>query len=172
MDTIICFNLGLYYSFYKHNLDKFIMYNDIIYYGILIIFILAYYYYYIASKENIYNIFLKNAFFTFVAIFLTMKIRFKNEYLFLLNNYSYSIYLLQRVVFIHTIKKKYFYNNELIRFFFDYLFTIFLAALFDKYTNSINYLLKYKNKREKQKIILNNNNILVDDKKNLIQLNK
>ena len=81
VDTIIYFNIGLYYSLFKFYIDKFIMNNDIYYFGNLLLFILVYYNFYIAKKENIYNIFLRNGAFTLIAIIFTMKVKLKNEFL-------------------------------------------------------------------------------------------
>lgn len=169
VDTIICFIIGLYYSFFKSKLERLIMKNDINYYGILIIFSIGYYNYHIALREIIFNIFLKNALFTIVVILITMKIRFKNEYLNLLNKHSFSIYLLQRVIIIFINSMKYFEKNEFIRFFIDYLLVILISKIFDKYTGFINRLLNYKKIEMQYKKEINNKTLL-EEKKVLIQI--
>ena len=68
---------------------------------------------------NIYQISIKNSLFTIIAILVTMKIKFNNEFLNLLSNHSYSIYLLQRVVMIHIYQKGYFCKSVFIRFFLN-----------------------------------------------------
>ena len=156
VDTIICFVLGFYYSFFKAYIDKIIMNSDIIYFGIISILILNYYKFYIFNSQNIYNILLKNGIFTLIGILITMKVRFKNNFLFLLNNHSYSIYLLQKVIMIYIYKKGHFKNNEFISFFFQFIMVIFLALIFDKYTTFIDKLYKYKkiNKYQIQKTFI------------------
>lgn len=144
VDTIICFNIGLYYSLFKFYIDKFIMNNDIYYFGNLLLFILAYYNFYIAKREHIYNIILKNGAFTLISIIFTMKIKLKNEFLNLLSNHSFSIYLFQRLVMLHILKKGYFENHIFIKFIFEFLLVIFIAIIFDKYTKFIDNTFKKK----------------------------
>lgn len=121
VDNIICFALGFYYSLLKPYLDKKIMKNEYSYYRMIILFILFYCQYFISKKRNIFNASLKNCFFVIIIVLITMKIKFKNEFLSLLNSHSYSIYLLQRVIMIHFSKKKYFEHNELIKFFIQFI---------------------------------------------------
>lgn len=75
-----------------------------------------------------------------------MKIRFKNNFLLLLNSHSYSIYLLQRIVLIYFYRKGFFKNNEFIGFCCEFIIVIFIAISFDKYTIFIDNFLK-KNKK-------------------------
>ena len=151
VDTIICFILGFYYSFFRSYIDKIIMNKDIIYFGIISILILNYYKIYILNTQNIYYISLKNGVLTLIEVLITMKVRFKNNFLFLLNDHSYSIYLLQRVIMIYIYKKGYFKNHIFISFCFQFIMVIFLALLFDKYTTFIDKI--YKNKKINNKII-------------------
>ena len=151
VDTIICFVLGFYYSFIKSYIDKIIMKNDIIYFGILSILIIKYYKIYIYNPKSIYNLSLKNGYFTLSLILISMKIRFKNNFLFLLNSHSYSIYLLQRIVMIYIYRKGHFKNNEFIGFFCEFIIVIMLAILFDKYTIFIDNFFK-RNKKLNNKI--------------------
>lgn len=161
VDTIICFVFGFYYSFFRTHLEKIIMKNDITYLGALLIFILIYYYYYIYQNKNIYYISLKNGLFTLISILITMKIKFKNEFLNLLNSHSYSIYLLQRVVMIHIRKKILFNDHEFIRFVVEFLLVIFISIIFDK--NSIFIDKIFKLEKFKKNYIKENKSIS-DDK--------
>ena len=106
------------------------MKNDILFYGFLSFTILIYYYFYIYEIKIIFIVSIINAIFSLIVVFITMKIRFDNEFLKLLNSHSYSIYLLQRAVMIYISKKKYFESNEFIRFFLNFqqlfLFLFFL----------------------------------------------
>ena len=120
------------------------MNNDIYYFGNLLLFILAYYNFYIAKREHIYNIILKNGAFTLISIIFTMKIKLKNEFLNLLSNHSFSIYLFQRLVMLHILKKGYFENHIFIKFIFEFLLVIFIAIIFDKYTKFIDNTFKKK----------------------------
>ena len=144
VDTIICFVLGFYYSFFKSFIDKIIKKNDLIYFGIISILIIKYYQFYVNSQNNLYYMSLINGLFAVIIIIISMKIRVKNNFLLLLNNHSYSIYLLQRVIMIYVKIKDLFRNNEFIKFFFEFITVIFIAALFDKYTICIDKLFKKK----------------------------
>lgn len=158
VDTIICFVLGFYYSFFKSYFDIIIMKNDIIYFGTIIFLILIYYKYYIIVNKNIYNMSLNNCFFTLLAVLITMKIKFQNEFLNMLSSHSYSIYLLQRIIMIYIYKKNYFYQNEFFKFFIEFIIVIFIAIIFDKYTFFIDKLLKSINNGQK-KILKESKNI-------------
>ena len=91
-----------------------------------------------------------------------MKIRFNNEFLNLLNSHSFSIYLLQRIVMNFFYFKQYFQNNELIRFFFEFILILLISTIFDKYTTCIDYY--FRGKIEKKNTIIKDeeqNNILI-----------
>lgn len=141
VDTIICFVLGFYYSFFKSYLERIIMKNDITYFGTLLNIILIFYKYYTKNKD-IYNLSLTNCLFTLITILITMKIKFQNEFLNFLSSHSYSIYLLQRIVMIYIYKKGYFKENEFFKFFIEFIIVIFISIIFDKYTIVIDNILK------------------------------
>lgn len=147
VDNIACFIFGFYYSYFKVYINSLIMFNDIIYYNCLSISLYVYYLYYVNPYRNtvIYSS-IKNVFFSFFVILLTMKIQFNNEFLNLLNSHSYSIYLLQRVVMIFIRLKGYFENsfeNSLvIGFFFEFFIVISISCVFDHYTNFIDKIIK------------------------------
>ena len=159
VDTVICFIIGFYYSFFNEYLNKIIMLNDIIYFTLLSIFIYIYYIYYVHQikiKKSVLYRSIKNMFFSLIIIILTMKIQFKNDFLKFMSSHSYSIYLLQRVTMIFIHQKGYFKNNEFIRFFFELSIVILMACVFDKYTIFIDKLFKrYKNNEKNE----NNNKI-------------
>ena len=136
------------------------MKNDITYFLSLSFLILIYYYFYITKKTILIHLFM-NLFFSLIIVLISMKIRFNNEFLNLLNSHSFSIYLLQRIVMRFIYYKQYFKNNELIRFFFEFILIILISTIFDKFTTSIDYYFggkNYQNKafinNEKQKMIL------------------
>ena len=133
--NILCFIIGFYYSLLKKYFDKIIMKNDILYYGLFSFTTLVYYYYYSYKIKSILIVSITNALFSLIVVFISMKIRFNNEFLKLLNSHSYSIYLLQRAVMLFISEKKYFESNEFIRFFFEFLTIIFISILFDYLTN-------------------------------------
>ena len=168
VDNILCFINGMFYSLLKNYLNKIFMRNDIFYFGNTSIIILLYYYFYKKKRKNIILISIKNCLFCIIIVLLTMKIRFKNEFLLFLNTHSYSIYLLQRQVMIIFFRKRYFCNNEFIRFFFMFFIILFESNLFDKYTNFINKIFDNKFNKNKNNVINKNDFKYNNEEKNMI----
>ena len=157
IDNTFCFLFGFYYSFLKKYIDEIIMENDCFYYSILTLFT-SLYYYFNQKINNIYNLLIVNSIFSLIIVFISMKIRISNEFLLFLNSHSYSIYLLQRVIMIFIIKKKFFEKNEFIRFFIEFFAVLTLSSIFDKYTLIIDKFIK---KIFSKKII--NKNIIFEE---------
>jgi peptidoglycan/LPS O-acetylase OafA/YrhL len=149
LDTVMCFIPGLYYSFFQSYLDKIIMFNDIIYLGFMSIVIYFYYKYHLHPKEGLllYRS-IKNCIFCLVAVLLTMKIQLKNDFLKFLNSHSYSIYLLQRIVFMYFREKGILNNNAFIRFFFQFSLILLISCIFDRITIYIDILFKKRTKKK------------------------
>lgn len=152
VDNILCFIIGQYFSLLKKYLNQFFMKNDICYFGNTSIFILIYYFFYHKKNKNLLLISITNAIFSLIIVIISMKIRFNNEFLKLLNRHSFSIYLLQRVVMKFIFYKKYFQNNEFIRFFFIFITILFISNLFDKYTGFIDKIFDIKYFENKKKL--------------------
>jgi peptidoglycan/LPS O-acetylase OafA/YrhL len=167
VDNILCFIIGMFYSLLKNYLNKIFMRNDIFYFGSTSIIIIFYYYFY-KKRKNIILISLKNCLFCIIIVILTMKIRFKNEFLLFLNTHSYSIYLLQRQVMIIFFRKRYFCNNEFIRFFIMFFIILFESNLFDKYTNFINKIFDNKFNKSKNNVINKNDFKYINEEQNII----
>ena len=160
IDNTLCFIVGFYYSLLNNYLNKIIMKNDIIYFLCLSCLILIYYYFYNYTMKTIWIVLFTNCFFSLVIIFISMKIRFNNEFLNLLNTHSFSIYFLQRIVMRFIYVKKYFQNKELIRFFFEFILILLISIIFDKYTTCIDFYFRGK-KPQKKEYINEKQNILI-----------
>lgn len=145
----LCFIFGFYFSLLKKYFEKIIMKNDIFYFGCISFYILIYHYYYNYKIKTILIVSLTNSFFSLIIVLISLKIKFENEFLNLLNSHSYSIYLLQRVVMKFVYLKEYFKNNEFIRFFFEFTTILFISFFFDHYTSFIDKLFKNKYYRDK-----------------------
>jgi len=137
VDNILCFVIGIYYSILRIYLDNIFMKNDILYFGFITSLIVVYYYFYTFKNTNIYLISITNSLFSYIIILISMKIRISNEFLMMLNSHSYSIYLLQRVIMINVIYKKFFEKSEFIRFIFIFVSILFLSNIFDNYFENI-----------------------------------
>ena len=168
VDNTLCFLFGFYYCLLIDYINFFFMKNDISYFGFLSLIIIIYYYYYTYKRRSIIIVSITNILFSLIIIIITMKVRFNNDFLNLLNSHSYSIYLLQRVVMRIIYYKKYILHNELIRFFFEFITILFITSVFDKYTlfidkyfkresSEIKFSFKLENVEEKISIINFNN---------------
>ena len=115
------FIIGFFYSLLRKNIEIIIMKNDLFYYGARSFSIIIFYIFYSYEFQTIYIISIINTIFSLITVVVSLKVRFNNEFLTLLNSHSYSIYLLQRVVMRFVYFKKYFQNNEFIRFFLNFL---------------------------------------------------
>ena len=164
IDNTLCFIVGFYYSLLNNYLNKIIMKNDIIYFLSLSCLILIYYYFYIYTIKTIWIVLFMNCFFSLIIVFISMKIRFNNEFLCLLNSHSFSIYLLQRIIMRFIYFKKLFQNNELIRFFFEFILILLISSTFDKFTAGIDYY--FRDKKNQKKAFIN------DEKQSMISIPK
>ena len=159
IDNTLCFILGFYYSLLNNCLNKIIMKNDITYFFSLSCLILIYYYFYIYTIKTLWIAIFINCFFSLIIVLISMKIRFNNDFLNLLNSHSFSIYLLQRIVMRFIYLKQFFQNNELIRFFFEFILILLVSTIFDKSTTCIDYYFRDKKYQEKE--------LINDEKQNL-----
>jgi len=160
VDTILCFVIGFYFSVMKIYLDKIIMKNDIFYFGILSGTILSLY-----ESSKIRNLFfksLKNAIFAIIVVLISMKIKFKNEFLKFLNAHSYSIYLLQRLVMMIIYEKKIFIYNDFIQIFFEFSSIFCIASFFDKYSIYLNKIFSKKIKSISNNIYFKNESLIIE----------
>ena len=137
------------------------MLNDINYLLIISINIFLYLIFHTNNKRTFFlYIIIKNFFFTLVAVLLTMKIQIKNDFLKFVSSHSYSIYLLQRIIFIYFSEKGILNDYPFIRFFFQFSLVVLISCIFDKYTIYIDLFLKKCMNKKNNK---NGNKILVVD---------
>ena len=141
VDNILTFIIGIFYSLLKKNIDKIVMANDILYFSNVSFFFFIFYY---CRKINNNLLFLSltNCIFSIMIVIISMKIRFSNAFLKLLNTHSYSIYLFQRIIMIFVYKKKLFTKNDFIRIPFIFCSTLLISIFFDKHTGFVNRLFK------------------------------
>ena len=140
VDTILCFLVGLFYSLCQKNFDKFLLKNDIYYYGIISIIIFLFYITF--NNNTLIQISIKNALFALLIISITIKFKFNNGFLKFLNSHSYSIYLLQRLVMWIVYTKRIFKNHNFIQISFEFTQIFYISTLFDKYTFFVDKLIK------------------------------
>ena len=143
IDTILCFLTGFYYSSMKIYFDKFLLENDIYYYGVISITILIYFKFFFQISSLI-SISIKNALFALLIVFISIKVKFNNEFLRFLNSHSFSIYLLQRLVMSFVQRKMIFNSSDFFKISFEFTSIFFIASFFDKYTICIDQFFKGK----------------------------
>lgn len=95
-DTLLCYIMGVFYSQYKHKLEKLINRNlltwiisMVIYWGIFIFFKL--------NQINIWYIIARNMAFCAAVTVTTMRVLFKNKVLVWCGKHLFEIYILQRI---------------------------------------------------------------------------
>ena len=100
-DTILCFPVGMYFSYFKSKIEKYI-FNNKTYGLILIIYLLLFCVLYIlhrsVSSVIIYNVI--SILFVFIIILLSVKVKFNNKMLEYLGERLFWIYILQRIPMI------------------------------------------------------------------------
>lgn len=165
IDNILTFLIGMFYSLLKNNIDTFVMKNDILYFENVSLFLFIIYYF-SRNKNHLLFRSLTNSFFSLIFVIISMKIRFNNEFLKLLNTHSYSIYLLQRIIMIIVYKRQLFKKNECIRFPFIFSCTLLISILFDRYTGFVNIIFN-KNicKHKKNNLLLSKKNDILKEVK-------
>lgn len=136
-----CFLTGIYFSYTKSILNKLILKNDICYFSITSIIIFIYYEF--QRFKSFINFLIRNTLFSLLIILISIKVKFNNEFLLFINSHSFSIYLIQRLIFWIDYRKKIFVKSDFFQISFEFTFILFFATLFDKYTCFIDkYFLK------------------------------
>ena len=133
-DTILCFPMGMYFSYYKNKIEKYIL-NKKKYWLILLTTILTFILLYILNRyilnEIIYNI--MSITFVFIIILFSIKIKFNSKLFEYLGKRLFWIYILQRIPMI--ILKDTF--NYQIYFILCIMITIILSEILYRITNKL-----------------------------------
>ena len=87
VDNTLSFLFGFCYSLLKKYFQKIVMKNDISLYGTLSFSIMLFYNCYIYKLRTIWIVSITNAIFSLITVFISMKVRFGNEFLTLLTLY-------------------------------------------------------------------------------------
>ncbi len=122
--------LGMWFSLYKEKIEKYLSRYSFLYYGAFAAaaFILGYVHQYRSTRLRFYLIY--SCFFAIVLVLTTMKVQFRNNFLYFLGSHVFSIYILQRIPF--RIIRKYFPMKPAINYFLvSFVVTIVIAVLFD-----------------------------------------
>lgn len=137
-DTILCFPAGMYFSYFKCKIEKYILNNKT--YGLtlitsLVLFVLLYILHRSVSSVIIYNVI--SILFVFIIILLSIKVKFNNKMFEYLGKRLFWIYILQRIPMI--IFKGMF--NYQVYFVICIVITLILAEIMYRISNKLNCVL-------------------------------
>ena len=128
-NTIMCYPLGMIFSFYKDSIKK-VLFNNKTYYLVLISLIILF----IGAKESQYlNLVLYSIvalLFVSLIVMITMKVNINNKYLKWLGDNLFYIYILQRIPMIILTKNDYINHHGYRFILFSFIITNVLAFIY------------------------------------------
>ena len=137
-NTILCFPLGIIYSYYKNSIDSVIMKNDLYYYAILTLNFCCFSFWYNTDLQNEFNFNIMSLFFCLCFTLVTVKIKMQNYFIHLIGQYSFDIYLFQRIPMLIIKKYNLLAGHTTIIYFTCYIFTLIIALFSHKCFNILN----------------------------------
>lgn len=139
-DTVLCFNLGMYVSYYKKNILKLLKdkWNYIV---VLITIFLMFLMTHIKGYNYIVYI-LHSLIFVLIVLVITLKVKFGNKLLYYLGKNTFNIYVLQRLAYMALNKISYFSNHICAYFLVSIIIIIILTYIFDIIVKFTHKLLK------------------------------
>ena len=96
-NTVLCYVLGFWYSFFKEQIEKIMMKNDIIYLIAMAGMTLAYVFTFLRRDDRLLYYILWSFAFTIITVFITMKVRIESNILSWFGEHIFSVYILQRI---------------------------------------------------------------------------
>ena len=132
VDTILCFPVGMFYSYFKDKIDNIFKKKYYLWYIIIfLLFILMYYFSKHFANVGSYNIFAIS--FIILIVISTMKFKFNNKTMTFLGVHTFWIYILQRIPMIILQNKL----DKYIYFICSLLITIVLSYIMNKLMNKL-----------------------------------
>lgn len=146
-NTAILYALGFWYSFFKDEIEKVIMKNDIIYFIAGAGLTGAYLFSYIHRWDSFYMFTIWGVLFTLGITLITMKVKIESNLLKWFGEHIFSIYILQRIPMI--ILKEYGVagRHKYVFVILSIAVTCAMAVVFDYLTGKLSGLI-WKNKKE------------------------
>ncbi len=144
-NTLLCFPLGMIFSTVKPYCDKLIMKNDLVWFTAFFVSVLLFAYF----SQNRNQRFMYYVLFTFFAlaviVLFMMKVNIKSSVLDWFGQHIFSFFILQRIPMI-ILKAKGYDNDAYFFIIISFFATVFLAVLFDAFTDKLDSkLFKKKN---------------------------
>lgn len=130
-NTALCLPLGMWFSYFKDGIQKFVMKNNITYIlsGVIVAGIFAVSF--LKRKEFVFYEIWTLAF-ALLVVLLTMKVKFGNKALEWLGNHVFSVYILQRIPMIIFKDVPAVFSSRYIYFVLCFAITVVLSELFDR----------------------------------------
>lgn len=139
-DTVICFALGLFVSYYKERIFSFFTRNNFIYSVSLFIVTLYFYTFYKLHPFNVVFHELWALSFVILIMLISLKFKIYSKILLFLGKYTFWIYILQRMSMIILDK---FYITDFRNYLFitfSFIITIILAMIYKKVFDKFNFI--------------------------------
>lgn len=131
-NTVLCFNLGMWYCLFKDRIDA-LMKKPLAYWITLPVTLGLFVLFYVLQYKGIYpaiTFIVAALIFCLLVVLITMKVQSKNMVLSFLGKHVFSIYILQRLVFI-PLSKTALLDMEYLFFFVALAITIVVSFAFD-----------------------------------------
>ncbi len=132
VDTVLCFPLGMWYSYYKDKINSILDKKYILYLILTILMLVGSYY----LKNHLYNVYTYNFFaisFILLIVMLTRKVKLNSKIITFFGIHTFWIYILQRIPMMILQNKL----NNYIYFIVCFIITIALAYGLKKLTDKL-----------------------------------
>lgn len=129
-NTILCYNLGMFFSYFKENIVNYLKhsYNYILIFVLLLMFGLIIHY----GGGGFFVYEFKALTFVLLVVLITYKFELNNNVLLWLGKNTFNIYILQRISYILYLKLGVLEYNIYVYFGLSVISTILIVLIFDK----------------------------------------
>ena len=148
-NTILLFAFGMLYSLVKPYLDKFFMYNEIIYFGSLAAAISGFIFLGWIHHDHLWAHYCWAVLFMLIVLLVTMKFQIQNPILNWLGSHVFSIYILQRIPMMFLKAYGIGNNHPYLLIIMTTVITLFMAVLYDFLIGKLDGLIYRKRKQPK-----------------------
>ncbi len=139
-NTSLCLPLGLWYSFFKEKIEKFVMKNNITWFITTAVCAAIFIFCHLNKREFAIYL-LWTITFTLLIIFVSMKVELGNKALAWLGNHVFSVYILQRLPMSVFDSIEAISSNRYLFFVLSFAVTVILAEIFDRTTGALDKVL-------------------------------
>ena len=127
-DTILCFPLGMIFSYCREWIERKFLNNNIIYYILLTLTSCVFFFF--LKYQNIYTLLLNSMVFSILIVLITFKIDINNKILLWLGKNVFNIYILQRIPM--TLLSHFFNFPSYVFVLLAFIIVVIISIMFDK----------------------------------------